>query len=145
MPSQKTVLLSHDFLVRTLREHCPAMIVLEHCHSQHAVGHAKGWEARCARPRGQGLTVREKMLFLGGGGMTTAAVTSRICRMREPNTPAPTFMAALCPARAAVSALSSSSIGWISLQPRHSCVSCFLPACPPLTTTCRLQGCCRDM
>ena len=72
-----------------------------------------------------GLTAREKMLFRGGGGITTAEVTSRICRMREPSTPAPTFMAALWPARAAVSALSSSSIGWISLQAPESTVNTF--------------------
>jgi len=54
--------------------------------------------------------------FFGGGGTTTEDMTSRICRMRDPRTPAPTFMVALWPDFAAVSVCSSCSIGWISLQ-----------------------------
>ena len=49
------------------------------------------------------------------------AMTSRICRMRDPRTPAPTFMVALWPDLAAVSACSSASIGWISLQRPQRC------------------------
>ena len=43
-------------------------------------------------------------------------MTSRIWRMRDPRTPAPTFMVALLPDLAAVSACSSCSMGWMSLQ-----------------------------
>ena len=48
--------------------------------------------------------------------MTMEEMTSRICRMREPRTPAPTFMVALLPDLAAVSACSSCSMGCMSLQ-----------------------------
>ena len=45
-----------------------------------------------------------------------AEVTSRIWRMRDPRTPAPTFMAVLWPSLAAVRLCSSCSIGCMSLQ-----------------------------
>ena len=57
-----------------------------------------------------------------------AEVTSRIWRMRDPRTPAPTFMAVLWPSLAAVRLCSSCSIGCMSLQ-HHSMVSVHAPEC----------------